>query len=76
MIGGICIIIGILMLDLKMMITRRNHYYESSMWFNGMIDLHTDLFFIVWRDLFTKENSIESEKEMGSDGQTPIHITV
>ena len=67
MIGGICVLIGLWMLDLKMMITKRNHYYDDGMWFNGMIDLHTDLFFIMWRDLFTKEDSIDTLKENGLD---------
>lgn len=66
--GGICALIGLWMLDLKMMISRRNHYYEDNMWFNGMIDLHTDLVFIMWRDLFTKEESIDTENENRGDG--------
>ena len=76
MIGGICAIIGLLMLDLKMMISRRNHYYDSSMWFNGMIDLHTDLFFVMWKDLFSLEYSINTKKQLAMEHQTPIHITV
>lgn len=59
MIGGACAITGLFLLDLKMMITRRKFYYEDGMWFNGMMDLHTDLFFILWRDLFTKEDAVE-----------------
>lgn len=76
MVGGICALTGLLMLDLSMMITRRNYYYEVGMWFNGMMDMQTDLFFILWRDLFTKEDSIDVNKENALDTQTPIHIQV
>lgn len=79
MVLGCVVMIGYLIADLEMMITRRSDYYEVDFWYNGFIDLHMDLFFCFWRDLFRKnpyEDAVDTLKEMGDDKQTPIHITV
>lgn len=62
MVGGSVLITSYFLIDLKMMITRRSDYYETSFWMNGFFDLHTDILFICWRDLVTKEDSIDTEE--------------
>lgn len=53
-----------------MMITRRSHVYAVDSWYEGFIDLQTDILFLLWRDLFTKnpyEDAIDTEAEMRAD---------
>lgn len=79
MMMGIIGICAYFLLDLQMMITRRSHVYAVDSWYEGFIDLQTDILFLLWRDLFTKnpyEDAIDTEAEMRADKQTPIHITV
>lgn len=73
------LLIGYILADLYMMITRRSDYYEASFWYNGFIDLHVDLFFCFWRDLFRKnpyDAAVDTQKELEEDRHTPILITV
>lgn len=49
------------------MITRRSDYYEPGFWYNGFIDIQTDMFFFFWRDLFTKNpyaEAVDTENEL------------
>lgn len=54
-------------LDLQMMITRRSHLYQTDFWYNGFIDIQTDMFFRFWKDIFTKnpyEEAVDTQAEL------------
>lgn len=61
------------------MVTKRAHYYYVDHQYTGFIDLHTDIFFIFWRDLFTSDknkDALDVDTELENDKKTPIHIVV
>ena len=64
-VSWICIISSYSAWDMEMMIKRRGEYYRVRFFFNGFIDLHTDIFFVFWKDLFTKDpqkDAIDTEE--------------
>lgn len=70
----------ILNLNLEVMVTKRNDFYQEDDWLLGFVHLQTDWTFKLWYDYFTKDNwdegVLDRDRELEKDRQTPIHITV
>ena len=52
-----------LSMTLESMVKRRSHFFDYDDWFTGCINLHTDIYFRFWYELFTPEKEKEEYNE-------------
>ena len=46
----ICVAVGYTVWNMECMITRRKDFYRPNYVINGFFDMHTDLFFVFWKN--------------------------
>ena len=66
----ICVAVGYTVWNMECMITRRKDFYRPNYVINGFFDMHTDLFFVFWKNILTKnpENkAIDTQEELDND---------
>ena len=79
MTGLLLCIVSYFLMDMKMMITRRSQNYQEDSWFAGFINLHTDILFVFWKDLFLSlfdKLSMSGNLDLKDDNIKPLQITV